>query len=361
MVSREGLSPGEYSGEVTVRYAGETLIIPVVMNIMSSAAATVSIESINEVGANSAKVKASIISVGSSSVTKMGICWSSEHNKPSISDKISNQGSATAPCSFTALLTDLTPETTYYCRAYAQNAAGVSYSDECLSFTTTSTESGGGSGGEQGSVTQGLMLYLTFDDGVVKDESINEVETIPIGGELTFLADTPNGTGKSLFLNGIKGQYISIPYALFDGLNNYSISFWAKDFGMGSFVSALNVNGKQYASYNRPKVFIDSNSKIIFDTFGRAVEGYSTGTPFSYPLTNIQSGQWHHICVTLDIPSYRNANKCLYIDGAYVDTMVGGDAEGGYSVSMTTKIDNIRFYNRTLSKEEVKTIFQSEK
>lgn len=371
LVSREGLSPGDYSGDVTIRYDGETLIIPVKMSIMSNTAANISLESIDEVGAHTAKAKAALTSIGAAAVTKMGICWSASNTVPTINDESTNQGDAYSPCDFSALLSGLTSETTYYCRAYAQNAYGITYSDQCLSFTTTSEQSGNVD--DTGvAVKQGLMFYLSFDGSTVQDESDNELEAVSIGSP-SFLTDTPSGSGMSLALNGTKGQYISIPYPLFDGLNNYSIAFWAKDFGTGSFVSALNKNG--YASGNRPKVYLSATGKLIFDTYGRDVTNSQYWTPpFSYPLTDIQSGKWHHFCVTLDIASYRNAEKKLYVDGVFVDTIVddtcdisttkviiGGNAEGGYAVSMTTKIDNVRFYNRTLSKEEAKAIYDSEK
>lgn len=374
VVSREGLSPGDYAGDVTIRYAGETLAIPVKMSIMSHSAAMVTIENVSEVGSNSAKVHGALLSIGASSVSKMGFCYSSSNTIPTTSDSVTNQGDAFSPCSFSAILMNLTPETTYYCRAFAQNAAGIAYSEQCLSFTTTTaSESGGGGGGDTPTVAQGLMLYFTFDDGEVKDLTDNEIEAVTIGSP-SFLTDTPNGAGMSLFLNGLKGQYISIPYALFDGLNNYSISFWAKDFGGGSFVSGMSVLGISYAAYNRPKVYLNTDGKLVFDTYGRAVNDASFVTPaFSYPFTSLQSGEWHHICVTLDIVGYRDAHKYLYVDGSFVDTLnddvcdkqtnkilIGGDAEGGYSVPLTSKIDNVRFYNRTLSKEEVKAIFNSE-
>ena len=373
LVSREGLSPGDYMGEVTIRYDGETLIVPVKMSIMSNTAASISLESIFEVGAHTAKAKAALTSIGASSVTKMGICWSATNTAPTVNDESTNQGDAYAPCDFTALLTGLKAETTYYCRAYAQNAYEITYSDPCMTIITASEQSGGSE--ETGiAVKQGLMFYLSFDGGTVQDESDNNLETIAIGAP-SFLTDTPSGSGMSLSLNGTKGQYISVPYALFDDLNNYSITFWAKDFSVGSFVSALSIHGVDYASANRPKVYLSATGKLIFDTYGRTASDSQYWTPpFSYPFTDLQSDKWHHFCVTLDIPSFRHAEKKLYVDGVFVDTIVddtciqnttkviiGGDAEGGYAVSMTTKIDNVRFYNRTLSKEEVNVLYNSEK
>lgn len=74
---------------------------------------------------------------GGASVTSRGICWSTNHN-PSTSNNHSNNGTGTG--SFTHIITDLSPNTTYYVRAFATNNVGTSYGNE-VSFTTTSPTS----------------------------------------------------------------------------------------------------------------------------------------------------------------------------------------------------------------------------
>jgi len=366
IVSREGLSPGDFNGEILIKYLGEALSIPVHMTVKSASAPTVTIESVSAVTANSATVNANLTSIGSSPVVSMGICWSSENKQPTLSDHKSNQGDAKNPCSFSAVLTSLDSETKYYCRAYAQNDSGISYS-EVASFTTSQP---GGPSTDGIAVPSGLMLYFNFDSEEVKDMTDNDIEAIVIG-DPAYLSDTPDGKGRSLFLNGTKDQYITIPYALFDGLDHYSISFWAKDFSSGSFVSALSTYGPSYSYLNRPKVYLQSTGKLFFDTYGRNVS-YQDRV-FNYPFTSLQSGSWHHIAVTLEVVASRDAREYLYVDGKFIDTVnedtciqytnkvqIGGDSEGGYPVAMTTKIDNFRIYNRTITKEEVKEIYNSE-
>ena len=65
-------------------------------------------------------------------VTVRGICWSTSQN-PTISDSHATSGSGMG--SFTVNMTGLTPNTTYYVRAYAINEAGTVYGEE-VSFTT---------------------------------------------------------------------------------------------------------------------------------------------------------------------------------------------------------------------------------
>lgn len=70
---------------------------------------------------------------GYSPVTERGICWST-HHEPEISDYTYPNG--TGEGSYTGYMTDLTPDQTYYVRAYARNAQGLSYGEE-VSFTAT--------------------------------------------------------------------------------------------------------------------------------------------------------------------------------------------------------------------------------
>ena len=69
---------------------------------------------------------------GGKAIHSRGICWSTQQNV-SISDSVSLDGSGTG--SFVSLAVGLTPNTTYYLRAYATNSIGTGYG-EVLSHTT---------------------------------------------------------------------------------------------------------------------------------------------------------------------------------------------------------------------------------
>jgi hypothetical protein len=70
---------------------------------------------------------------GGSSITARGVCWSTIAN-PTINENKTTNG--TGPGIFISDLSDLSPATIYYVRAYATNKAGTAYGNE-LSFTTT--------------------------------------------------------------------------------------------------------------------------------------------------------------------------------------------------------------------------------
>lgn len=69
---------------------------------------------------------------GKDDVTDRGFCWSTE-SRPTISDSRVSAGEGLGI--FTVPLADLTPETTYFVRAYALSSYGTAYGDE-VSFTT---------------------------------------------------------------------------------------------------------------------------------------------------------------------------------------------------------------------------------
>jgi hypothetical protein len=77
-----------------------------------------------------------IISEGSAIITAKGVCWSMSANT-SVDDNTTSEGSGDAD--FTSTISGLSPNTTYYYRAYATNSQGTGYGEELL-FTTEKNE-----------------------------------------------------------------------------------------------------------------------------------------------------------------------------------------------------------------------------
>ena len=75
---------------------------------------------------------------GGATVTERGVYWGTSPNPEVNGSRTSANGSGTG--SFTVSLTGLTPNTTYYVKAYATNSVGTGYGSE-VSFTTNSTSS----------------------------------------------------------------------------------------------------------------------------------------------------------------------------------------------------------------------------
>lgn len=87
---------------------------------------------------NTATVAGSITGIGSSAISQYGHVWSSVNNVPTINDSKSQLGTANAATNFNSQLTSLTPNTTYFVRAYAINNGGIAYGN-VVTFTTPSS------------------------------------------------------------------------------------------------------------------------------------------------------------------------------------------------------------------------------
>lgn len=94
---------------------------------------TLTTATINNITPNSASLDVSITNDGGANITARGIVWSTNPTPTiALSTKTTD---GTGVGTFTGSLTNLTPGTTYYIRAYATNKAGTAYSVE-ISFTT---------------------------------------------------------------------------------------------------------------------------------------------------------------------------------------------------------------------------------
>jgi len=87
---------------------------------------------VTAIGSTEALCGGVITSDGGFAVTIRGACWSTEPT-PTIDDNKTSDGSGTG--AFTSTLTNLSPGTTYYLRAYATNSVGTAYGGQ-LSFST---------------------------------------------------------------------------------------------------------------------------------------------------------------------------------------------------------------------------------
>ena len=140
VVNRSVLSTGDYTGELSLKVGDQSVSVPVKMNIPSKTKPTVSFISIDNPTFNSAQLKGAVVSIGSAKVTRHGFCWSTEQEPTVDLPGICNLGDCIVPKDFTYNLTGLEANTAYYVRAYAENAEGVSYSNE-MRLNTSGTPS----------------------------------------------------------------------------------------------------------------------------------------------------------------------------------------------------------------------------
>ena len=159
---------------ITIRVADKTQDVPVKMNIPQRSIPTVALYSVDNITISSALAKGAVVQIGSSNIMRHGFCWgASEHPDVSLETKC-NFGDCRTAKDFNYTIPNLKPGTRYYVRAYAENSAGVAYSDE-ISFMTISTpqkptvETGDVSDIESdAAVVGGNLLSIGVEEGVTE-------------------------------------------------------------------------------------------------------------------------------------------------------------------------------------------------
>lgn len=113
-----------------------------------AALATVTNDTASSISIESAILTGTVTNDGGAAVTSRGICWSTSVN-PTVS-LITKTINGTGIGSFSSIISNLTPSTTYYARAYATNNAGTAYGNEVV-FTTAA----------------GLSIGLPYQGGII--------------------------------------------------------------------------------------------------------------------------------------------------------------------------------------------------
>ena len=114
------------------------LIFPCLSNGQGSTQSTLCLPSITTdastaVGLDSALIGGNITNDGGSSIVLRGVCYSTTPN-PNMGNMRTEDGSGVG--SFSTILRNLSPSTTYYVRSYAKNSNGVVVYGNEVSFST---------------------------------------------------------------------------------------------------------------------------------------------------------------------------------------------------------------------------------
>jgi uncharacterized membrane protein len=128
---------------------------------------------------DSAVLNGTVTNYGMPAISQYGFVWNTT-GTPTISDNCIELGTRYATGDYTADMTGLQPDTTYYVRAFATNDVGTSYGDE-ISFTTSSYP----------------VVTFTVDNGatVLQGASISiHSTTLTTGSDGTARISLPNGT-----------------------------------------------------------------------------------------------------------------------------------------------------------------------
>ena len=279
-VNRDYLSEGTFSQNVTISYSGKTsgaVILTIIIKKVILSVPSVSISGLaDNIKQNSFDILGSITSTGGSQIIRYGHCWNIIGN-PTISDNNTDFGSTSNLGSFVSSVANLNASTTYYVRAYAQNAQGVSYSDQ-IAVTTqdvasdkwdgniaSSFEGGSGTSGDPYLVKTGgqLLLMKNYNSKsfkLVGNIDLNNNNWLPFafGGSL----DGAGYTIKNLRITrtGNEQGLFSVVSGKVKNLNISGVDIQAGAYcNIGAFAGTLKTTG----SLSNCNVYLNSNSKIL--------------------------------------------------------------------------------------------------
>ena len=156
-----------------------------------------------------------------------GICWATHANPTPMEDDHSENGGGNE--SFTAEMTDLTPNTMYYVRAYVVTDYGLTYGNE-LTFTTaplpsytvtvSSNPTGGGTatGGGTYEQGQGCTLTATANDGYTFTNWTENGEVVSTNATYSFTVNADRTLVANFIQGGSGGDHAYVDLGLPSGL-----------------------------------------------------------------------------------------------------------------------------------------------
>ncbi len=202
---------------------------------------------VTNITASSANMGGNITDEGGTVILEKGICWATTP-APTTSNNYFVVAAGTGTGNFTANITGLLPNTTYYVRSYAKNAFAAKYGGE-ISFSTAGYVLGstGPAGGfifyDKGSFSNGWR-YLE-----AAPSDINATAGSPwgcSGTSITGAAGTAIGSGKANTLSIINGcitTNIAARLCNQFSINGYSDWFLPSNSELDQMYQNLRVNG----------------------------------------------------------------------------------------------------------------------
>jgi len=209
---------------------------------------------VTNITTTTASCSGNVTSDGGSSVTARGVCWSTSQNPTTSNSKTTN---GTGLGTYTSHITGLSPNTTYYVRAYATNSEGTAYGEQ-KTFTTNAQQA-------TPSVTTGDITNITTTtascSGNVTSDGGSSVTARGVcwstsQNPTTSNSKTTNGTGLGTYTSHITGLSPNTTY----------------------YVRAYAINS-QGTAYGEQRNFITQQEQgPVFGSFFDSRDGYQYET-----------------------------------------------------------------------------------
>jgi uncharacterized protein (TIGR02145 family) len=223
--------------------------------------ATIQTSTVSSITPNSAICGGDISNNGGTAVTHRGVAWSTNPN-PTTADSVTIDGNGIG--SYISLMNGLSPNTTYYVRAYAINSAGTSYGNE-LSFTTN-----GGTGTittlncanatntgtlKAGTPSNGVSSSVPYSGGVAGTHLGQVVMSTGVNGLTATLTSGNINTGNGSLVYTITGTPNSA------GTANFGLNIG----GQSCILNLIVDTGSSQTTYPIGSVFCTGNPTTVID------------------------------------------------------------------------------------------------
>ncbi|OGF25318.1 hypothetical protein A2303_00095 [Candidatus Falkowbacteria bacterium RIFOXYB2_FULL_47_14] len=210
-------------------------------------------------------------------------------------------------------------------------------------------------------LTDGLVGYWKFDESATTSGAIDSSGNGNTGTFYGHASTTAGKFGNSFIGNGISSS--SVYTATSDSLNSIDYGFSVAGWFKTSDINAAIITSYQDFGTGYFDVMIDGSGNITYTLADLDQSTYQT------TLTG-NDNNWHHFVLVRD-----TANKLrnLYVDGGLAKSVVGGNGEfiTYQTVRMSIgadyysngnhldgQIDEVRIYNRALSPDEVRRLYE---
>ena len=285
---------------------------------------TVTTKVVSDITQTTAACGGNVTSDGGMAVTQRGICWSTSSN-PTVNGNHTSDGAGTG--SFTSNITGLTPNTTYYVRAYATNAIGTSYGTQrnfktlqTLSLPSVTTNAvthiiqtsalGGGNVTSDGgaTITARGVCWSTSQNPTISDSHT----TLSYAGTGSFTTDITGLTANTTYyvrayatnsIGTAYGNQVSFmtPEAPPTGGANGLFSVSATQqvyFSQGNLQYQASTNTWRFAENQYDKIGasngnISSTYNGWIDLFGWGTSGYSHGAICYQPWSTTSTDSYY--------------------------------------------------------------------